>query len=191
MFWPPNIFHSLLFRIEQRIVCRWFLSKSSCRPHNMQKGLSRRPIRLRCFPRQLCWTVSLKTATDIFLGQTGTWLPVVLYGCETWSLTCSSSSCLAKKNISCCFYTNGSTRLPGKTSPSYWSPRQSLLHGMWPTRGHGQKLPTTMSCSIGNNREWKILGGQNKNVNCVINCVTDYCDKSVNLVLYFSVLIGC
>ena len=42
---------------------------------------------------------------------------------------------------------------------------------------------TLLRCSIRNNRVWKILGGQIKNVNCVINCVTDYCDKSVNLVL--------
>ena len=44
------------------------------------------------------------------------------------------------------------TRLPRKTPPSYWSPRQSLLHAMWPTRGHGQKPPTTMCSSIWNNR---------------------------------------
>ena len=56
--------------------CRWFLSMSSCRPHNMQKGLSRRPIRWGCFPRQSCWTVSLKTATDDFrnmLSSTSPW----------------------------------------------------------------------------------------------------------------------
>ena len=45
--------------------------------------------------------------------------------------------------------------------PSYWSPRQSLLHVMWPTRGHGQKPDTTMRCSIWNNRVRKILK-QNK-----------------------------
>ena len=53
--------------------CRWFLSMSSCRPHNMQKGLSLKPIRWRCFPRQSYWTISLKTATDVFLGQSGAW----------------------------------------------------------------------------------------------------------------------
>ena len=37
-----------------------------------------------------------------------------------------------------------------------------------------------------------ILGGQNENANYAVNCVTppDYCDKSVNLLLYFSVLTG-
>ena len=88
-------------------------------------------------------------------------------------------------------YKRSLSPFPADHISSYWSPRQSLLPVMWSTRGHGQKPPITMRCSIQNNREWKILGVLNKNVNCVINYVTDYCDKRVNLVLYFSVLIGC
>ena len=56
----------------------------------MQKGLSRRPIRWRCFPRQSCWTVSLKTATDVFLGQSGTWT-ISLFQCLSL-IFCSMSS---------------------------------------------------------------------------------------------------
>ena len=72
--------------------CRWFLSMSSCRPHNMQKGLSRRPIRWRCFPRQSCWTVSLKTATDVFLGQSGTWT-ISFFQCLSLIFCSISSFC--------------------------------------------------------------------------------------------------
>ena len=70
---------------------------SSCRPHNMQKGLSRRPIRWRCFPRQSCWTVSLKTATDVFLGQSGT-RTISFFQCLSLIFCSISSFCSLLKN---------------------------------------------------------------------------------------------
>ena len=96
LFWPSNIFHPLLFQIEQRFVVGGFCPPS-CRPHNMQKGLSRRPIRWRCFPRQLCWTVSLKTATDVFLGQSGAWT-ISFFPCLPLVFCSISTFCSLLKN---------------------------------------------------------------------------------------------